>query len=231
MKKKLLILIAVLVLLTVIVLYKKYSDEMNKYVEYVDFRLNICLNSVCDNILRMECIIQKVTDTGYMLESELEALHSSYNVYFKNIIMILDIAEILRDYNFQESNLINRDYKFVFEYTDFFHRIDDLFGNRDYKRIPSQKYYLNDNELKVFEQSYEFISKAAQIVKKNFDFYNIYKTKIIEKETGKGTIITFDYELREGYEEPREVQHIHIHSSDDKWFELLKEFQKLNRVY
>jgi hypothetical protein len=246
MKRKLIILTVIIVLIFATFLFLKYSEETKKYKDYADFKLNTYLPRVCDNTIEMNLIIEKAINQSYITEKELIQLKSLYDPYYKSFVEYMLLAEITKGYDFRESHNINRNYKVIFEYSDFFHRIYNLFDNKE-----ESAYQLNKNELKVFKKSYEYTSEVSKIIKENIEYYDMFKIEIIYDEDN----ISFVWNIKEEYKGtlpsnsnnaggtvfkdkndiPLKIDKYilpekpYFDSSDDRWVELLKEIQKLNR--
>ncbi len=159
------------------------------------------------------------------------------------------LAEITKDYDFRESHNINRGYKVISEYSDFFHRIYNLFDYKEGSRVLVHQ--LNKNEIEVFKKSYEYTSKVSEIIKENIKYYDMFKIEIVDNENN----ISFVWNVKEEYkstlpsnstmaggtvskdgnDKPLKIDKYilpekpYFDSSDDIWVELLKEIQKLNR--
>ncbi len=84
MKRKLIILTVIIVLIFTIFSFLKYNEETKKYKNYVDVKLNICLPRVCNNMIKMNLIIEKAINQTYITKSELIHLKSLYDPYYKS---------------------------------------------------------------------------------------------------------------------------------------------------
>lgn len=249
MKRKLIVLTVIIVLISTLFVFLEYNEETKKYKDYADVKLNMYLPSVYNNMIKMNLIIEKAINQSYITERELIHLKSLYDPYYKSFVEYMLLAEITKGYDFRENHNINSEYKIISEYSNFFHRIYNLFDNKKDSIVSA--YQLNKNELKVFKKSYEYTSEVSKIIKENIEYYDMFKIEIIYDEDN----ISFVWNIKEEYKStlPSNSNNAggtvfkdkndkslkidkyilpekpYFDSSDDTWVELLKKIQKLNR--
>lgn len=190
------ILISVITVLIISVTYNYYQKQ-KRYEEYANEKLNYNFYQVCDYIIDSNVIIGDIIRKEYVLKTDLESLESRYFVYLRSLDEINNISKKFYEFNFfsvDKAHNLNR------EYSNFYYRIDDLLKNREYDVYSIQKYQLDNNDLAVIKESYEYTLEVVKIIKDHIEYYNMFDIVIIEDEVSER--IQLKKEYKEEYLEP-----------------------------
>lgn len=183
MKSRRMVVFVIVIILLIILTVFKYNQEQKKYKEYANEKLNKNFYEVCDYMVDANATIENAIEKEYIFEKDLEYLNSRFFAYLRSLDEVNDISRKFNEFNFFVTNI--RD-EFNWEYSNFYHRIDDLFGEREYDDNSGGKHQLSQSDLKIFKQSYDYTSKVIDIIRKHIDYYNMFDIVMIEiEETGR----------------------------------------------
>ncbi len=194
-RRKILFVIIIILIITLAV--SKYHQNLKMYKEYADEKLNWNFYMVCDYIIKSNAVIENAIKNEYIFETDLEYLNSQFPAYLRSLYEINDISRKFNEFDFFS---VGTGYDFNREYSRFYSRIDNLFGNREYDAYSTEKYQLSQSDLDVFQQSYEYTFKVVKIIKNHIEYYNMFDIVMIEiNETGRTQLIK---EYKEEYLDP-----------------------------
>ncbi len=193
-RRKILFVIIIILIITLAV--SKYHQNLKKYEEYADEKLNRNFYMVCDYMIRSNAVIENAIKNEYIFETDLEYLNSQFPAYLRSLYEINDISRKFNEFDFFSADTR---YNFNREYSRFYSRIDNLFGSREYDAYSTEKYQLTQSDLDVFKQSYEYTFKVVTIIKNHIEYYNMFDIVIETEETGRTQLIK---EYKEEYLDP-----------------------------
>lgn len=184
------IVFAIIVILIIALTIFKYCQNQKKYEEYADEKLNQNFYNVCDYIINSNAVFKNVIENEYIFETDLENLGNTFFAYLRSLYEINDISRRFHEFDFFSANVGN---SFNGEYSNFYYRIDDLLSNQNFDGNSTKKYQLNQSDLDVFRQSYEYTSKVVKIIKNHVEYYNMFDIVVIEEEELGRTQLTKAY--------------------------------------
>ncbi len=188
--------VIVIVIVSTTFLVLRCNEENKPFKKYADFTLNSTLPDVCENMIEMNVIIGQALKTGYISESELTNLRTSFDIYIRDFYQLIELFEITKDFKFHETYKRSDDYKIGFEYSNFFYRIDELFADKE--KSDAAGYQLTATERAVFEQSYDYTSKASEVIKQKIEYYNMFNVEPVSIDGA----VSYAWRVKEEYKQP-----------------------------
>ena len=78
MRNRIKILYSIIIILVITLVVSKYHQNLEKYEEYVDEKLNLNFYKVCDYMIISNAVIKNSVENEYIYETDLEYLKSDF---------------------------------------------------------------------------------------------------------------------------------------------------------